>query len=119
MFACGPPLHLEIAMFNHLANSNRRQFAETDFSGVMVSPIWSENGNGADYIAFKAGARFPLHDHEGREEIYMISGKIRFGDIVISAGDYLSSEPGDLHDAEALEDSVFFIAHVGGAIFKN
>lgn len=49
----------------------------------------------------------------------MISGKIRFGDIVVSAGDYLSAGPGDVHDAEALEDSVFFVAHVGGTVIRS
>ena len=106
-------------MINHLATTDRRQFVETGFPGVTVSTVWNENGNGADYIAFKAGATFPQHDHEGKEEIYMVSGKIRFGDIVVSAGDYLSAEPGDVHDAEALEDSVFFIAHIGGAVIQS
>ncbi|WP_119419088.1 cupin domain-containing protein [Desertibaculum subflavum] len=106
-------------MFNYLANADRRPFAETGFPGVTISPIWNENGNGADFIAFKAGAVFPNHDHEGLEEIYMISGKIRFGDIVISAGDYLSAGPGDVHDAEALEDTVFYITHVGGPVIKD
>ena len=49
----------------------------------------------------------------------MLSGKIRFGDKVVSAGDYLMPGPGDVHDAEALEDSVFFIAHVGGPVLKG
>ena len=87
--------------------------------GVTSSPIWGENGNGSDFIAFKAGARFPLHDHEGREEIVMLSGKIRFGEFVVSAGDYITAGPGDVHDAEALEDSVFFIAHLGGPVIKG
>jgi hypothetical protein len=49
----------------------------------------------------------------------MLSGKIRFGDVVVSVGDYLKAGPGDVHDAEALEDSVFFIAHVGGPVIKG
>lgn len=106
-------------MFSHLANADRAQFSETGFPGVTISTIWGKDGNGADYIAFKKGALFPFHDHGGKEEIYMISGKVRFGDIVVSAGDYLSAEPGDVHDAEGLEDSVFFIAHIGGAIIKS
>lgn len=55
----------------------------------------------------------------GKKEIYMISGKVRFGDIVVSTGDYLSAEPGDVRDAEGLQDSVFFIAHIDGAITKS
>ena len=106
-------------MISHLPQTARRAFVETGIPGVTMSPVWGENGNGSDFIAFKAGARFPLHDHEGPEEILMLSGRIRFGDIVVAAGDYLKAGPGDMHDAEALEDSVFFIAHVGGPIIKG
>jgi hypothetical protein len=49
----------------------------------------------------------------------MLSGKIRFGEFVVSAGDHITAGPGDVHDAEALEDSVFFIAHVGGPVIKG
>jgi quercetin dioxygenase-like cupin family protein len=106
-------------MINYLSQAARHPFVETGVPGVTSSPIWGENGNGSDFIAFKAGARFPLHDHEGREEIIMVSGKIRFGELVVSAGDYITAGPGDVHDAEALEDSVFFIAHVGGPVIKG
>ena len=106
-------------MVYHLSQAARRPFMETGFPGITSSVIWSENRNGSDFIALKDGARFPLHDHEGREEIIMLSGKVRFGDIVVSAGDYLTAGPGDVHDSEALEDSVFFIAHVGGAVIKG
>ncbi|MEO7861778.1 MAG: hypothetical protein ABIU05_15350 [Nitrospirales bacterium] len=78
-----------------------------------------ENGEGSDFIAFNAGARFPLHDHEGPGELIMLSGMIRFGDIVVSAGDCLQAGPGDVHDAEALDDSVFLISHVGGPVLKG
>ena len=106
-------------MITHLAQAARRQFTETDFPGVTCSTIWSENGNGSDFIAFKAGARFPLHDHEGPEEIVMLSGKIRFGDKVVFCRRLPEGRAGRRHDAEALEDSVFFIAHVGGAVVKG
>lgn len=49
----------------------------------------------------------------------MLSGKIRFGDLVLSAGDYLKVGEGYEHDAEALEDSIFFFDHMGGAIIKD
>lgn len=96
-----------------------RQFTATDFPGVSFSTVWGENGDGSDFIAFKSGARFPLHDHEGPEEILLLSGRIRFGDLVLTPGDYLKMWPGEVHDAEALEDSVFFLAHLGGAVIKE
>ena len=102
----------------HLPTQSR-EFIETGLPGIRVAPIWGENGNGSEFIAFEAGSRFPNHDHEGPEQILMVSGRIRFGDLILSAGDYLSIGPGEVHDAEALEDSVFFLAHIGGAIIKE
>lgn len=52
-------------------------------------------------------------------KVIMLAGRIRFGEFVVSAGDYITAGPGDVHDAEALEDSVFFIAHVSGAVIKG
>lgn len=95
-----------------------RQFVETGLEGIRSATIWNENGTGSDFIEFKAGALFPVHDHEGPEELLVLSGSIRFGDLVLNAGDYLRIGPGEEHDAQALEDSVFFIAHQGGAIIK-
>jgi quercetin dioxygenase-like cupin family protein len=97
----------------------QREFAETGIVGIRFASIWGENGSGSDFIGFEAGARFPLHDHEGPEEILMISGRIRFGDLELSAGDYLMIGPGEQHNAVALEDTLFFLAHVGGAVIKE
>ncbi|WP_166367229.1 cupin domain-containing protein [Pseudomonas akapageensis] len=96
-----------------------RQFSETGFPGIRSSAIWGENGNGSDFIEFKAGARFPLHDHEGQEEVLILSGRIRMGDLVMEAGDYLKIGPGEEHDAEALEDTLFFLVHLGGIVIKE
>ena len=102
----------------HLAHT-ARQVVETGLPGIRMATAWDDNGTGADFIEFKAGSRFPRHDHEGQEQILMLSGRIRFGDVILSQGDYLAIGPGEEHDAEALEDSVFFLAHVGGTVFTE
>lgn len=99
----------------HLTESNRK-FETTDHPGVTFFTIWGENGDGSDLVKFTTGARFPRHDHEGREEILMLSGRIRFGDLVLAAGDYLKIGPGEEHDAVALEDSTFFLSHQGSSL---
>jgi anti-sigma factor ChrR (cupin superfamily) len=91
-------------------------FERTDHPGVSFLTIWSENGDGSDLVKFSTGARFPRHDHEGREEIMMLSGRIRFGDLILCAGDYLKIGPGEEHDAVALEDSSFFLSHQGASL---
>ena len=97
-------------------SQSARQFVETGFSGIRACVVWQENGEGADFFEFKAGACFPLHDHEGREQLLVLSGRIRSGDLVLTAGDYLMMGPGEVHEVEALEDSVFFSPHKGGVV---
>ena len=74
---------------------------------MTCSTIWSENGNGSDFIAFKAGARFPLHDHEGPEEIVILAGKIRFGDKVVSEVEWDREIAHRLKDLDAASARVF------------
>lgn len=100
-------------------NTASLEFADSGFPGIRVAPVWDENGTGANFIEFKSGAVFPLHDHEGPEQVVMISGRIRFGNLVLATGDFLKIGPGEIHDAEALEDSVFFLDHVGGTIIQQ
>ena len=59
-------------------------------------------------VRMKAGARGPMHTHEGAEHAYVLSGKVEVGGHVLSAGDYLYTEAGEIHAIVALEDSVVF-----------
>ena len=101
----------------YLAQS-ARQFVETGFPGIRACVVWLDNGEGADFFEFQAGARFPLHDHEGPEQLLVLSGRIRSGDLVLTAGDYLKLGPGERHEVEALEDSLFFSPHRGGVVLS-
>ena len=42
-------------MINHITQARRRPFVETGVPGVTSSHMWGENGDGSDFIAFKAG----------------------------------------------------------------
>jgi quercetin dioxygenase-like cupin family protein len=102
----------------HLYKADR-PFVQTEFPGIRTAVIWSEGKKGAEFHEFKAGVHFPIHGHEGPEEIIVMSGRIRFDNLVLSAGDYLRVAGGEFHDAEALEDSVFFLSHEGSHFFKK
>ena len=62
-------------------------------------------------VRMKAGARGPMHTHEGAEHAYVLSGKVDVGGNVLSAGDYLYTEAGEIHALVALEDSVIFASN--------
>lgn len=91
-----------------------RQWNPTEIPGMHVAPVWNEHTDGSYFVQFAAGTRFPMHDHDGWEQILMLGGRIRFGEIELDAGDTLLLRQGDLHDALALSDATFFVAHRGG-----
>jgi quercetin dioxygenase-like cupin family protein len=90
-----------------------RTWSDTGISGMRVATVWNENDDGSYFVQFAEGTRFPMHDHDGWEQILMLSGRIRFGDTELAAGDTLLLKQGDRHDALALTDATFFVAHRG------
>jgi len=61
-------------------------------------------------VRIKAGAQGPRHRHEAGEDVLVISGKILIGGSTLTAGDYFYTEPGEVHDVLAIEDSVIYVA---------
>ena len=59
-------------------------------------------------VRMKKGAVIEMHGHLGKEEVYVVSRKIRLGESTLEAGDYHHTSIGERHDAEAFEDTVFF-----------
>jgi len=67
--------------------------------GVLAKTIWQNPATGRQAIMLQVepGATYPEHDHEDDEEFYMLSGDIRFGDVVLYAGDYHRAPKGSHH----------------------
>lgn len=79
-------------------------------SGVYLAPLHEiEEGAGTAFLRFDEGAVSHQHTHPAGEEMYVISGKLKVGDVTISAGDYLRTPPGAVHEARALTDAVTLI----------
>ena len=97
----------------------KREFTETGIPGIRQCTLWEENGEGAYYAEFKAGAEFPLHDHEGVEQGFVISGRILSNDLVMTVGDFIKLGVGALHTVHAVEDSLVLFVHRGGVVIKD
>lgn len=67
-------------------------------------------GGRTSLVRLKAGARFPRHAHEGTEEVLVISGRVRIGDVEMAQHDFLFTEAGAEHDVQALEDAIIYVA---------
>ncbi|XLZ70729.1 cupin domain-containing protein [Massilia sp. SR12] len=99
----------------NLVRQVNREWRNSGIPGIEICPTWNGAGGDGGYFArFQAGARFPKHAHQGWEQIYVVEGAIRFNDVDLRAGDILQVEGSDEHEAQALEETLLFVAHHGG-----
>ena len=99
--------------------------ASTQPVGRLVAThdaAWTALEPGVDYVLLKADAggittltRFAAgtiggwHTHPGGGELLVISGKARIGGRMLSAGDYVETQPNERHRVEALVDTLLFV----------
>ncbi len=93
-----------------LIKSEEIEYTESGIDGISQCSLWDNGSNGGTYLArLKANAYFPSHSHPGWEQAYVLSGKIKVGDVSISKGDYIFAESGDIHDARAITDTELLV----------
>jgi|RhiMethySRZTD1v2_1073278.scaffolds.fasta_scaffold00408_16 quercetin dioxygenase-like cupin family protein len=79
--------------------------------GVDLAPLRVVgDGAGTALLRFAPGGRSPAHRHPGGEDLYVISGRLRVGDVTLEAGDFLHTPPGGVHDAVADQATVALIS---------
>jgi anti-sigma factor ChrR (cupin superfamily) len=71
--------------------------------GVATKPLRHDTASGASTFLLRvdAGARVPLHDHPGGEELFVIDGDLQVGGDHLKAGDYLYTPPDGRHSASS------------------
>lgn len=60
-------------------------------------------------LRFAAGATYPHHTHPGGEEVFVLDGDIQFGEVVLRAGDYLYTAPGNSHPVRSEHGCVILV----------
>jgi anti-sigma factor ChrR (cupin superfamily) len=60
-------------------------------------------------VKVAAGVVYPLHQHRGIEEIYMLEGNLTINDRTYLAGDYIRSHPNSIHAPSTSMGCMFFI----------
>ncbi len=95
--------------------ASAHRWRPSEHAGGQVAGLRRGEGDGgAALVKVAAGARFPLHDHPGGEEVYVLSGRARIGNLEVEAGDYLWTPPGGVHDLEARDETVIFVTTPAG-----
>ena len=96
-----------------------QRWKATATAGVEYCGLRSHaaDGGGSFLVRIARGARVPLHDHPGGEEVYVIGGRARIGGRPVKTGDYFWTPPGGTHDLVADEETVIFVSAPGGVQF--
>ncbi len=91
--------------------TSSREWQATDYSGIERCLFRNnETGGRSSVVRLTRGSRFPRHAHEGTEEVVVLSGAVRIGEIDLTAGDYLFTSPGEEHDVVAVSDATIFVS---------
>lgn len=100
---------------NQLVKSNEiewKPLKEENVKGVYIkSLLFDESAQRSPTILlkFEAGATYPLHNHPGGEEIFVLEGDIRLGKDELKAGDYLFTAVGNKHRVSTKNGCVVFL----------
>lgn len=60
-------------------------------------------------VRAQGGIKYPTHQHQGVEEIYMLEGELEIEGNVYSAGDYIRSSPNTIHTPYTVTNCRFLI----------
>jgi len=94
------------------SNSAKRVWTPTGMEGVAICPVGGDEKINTAAYRIERGLALPAHIHPVWELVTVISGTLRLGNAILSAGDFLHTAAGELHDVEAIE-TVEFLVTVG------
>lgn len=95
--------------------SESQQWQTTPYEGIQMCGLrHNDQGGGTVLLKVAQGARFPMHDHPGGEEVYVIYGRAVVGGVIVNAGDYLWTPPHGTHDLQAEEETLLFVSSPNG-----
>lgn len=88
-----------------------REWKPTDHAGVERSLFRNnETGGRSSVVRLTQGSRVPRHLHHGTEEVVVLAGAVKIGDVEMTQGDYLFTQPGEEHEVIAISDALIFVS---------
>lgn len=79
--------------------------------GVTKKVLYSneESGELTLLLRFEMGSAYPLHNHPGKEEIFVLEGDVRIGKYSMRAGDYLLTPEEGKHAVSTIDGCLVLI----------
>jgi quercetin dioxygenase-like cupin family protein len=83
---------------------------KTDTDGLDYALLHQNaQGGGTAFLRFQAGTVGRAHRHPAGEELYIVSGRVEVGGLMLGPGDYLYTPPDGVHDVLAHETTVMLL----------
>lgn len=112
VYASGGPIPPEVIV----RHASEGRWWPTGLPGVWGKPLYKSRRADRETLLVKCdpGALIPRHAHEGIEELIVLEGALRVGDVLLGPGDYIRSTPGADHGDAISPDGcicLFFTSH--------
>ena len=89
--------------------SATREWIKTPYEGIDISPVGGTEQVNTAAFRIAAAIELPPHTHPVWELVTVVSGKLRLGAATLGPGDLLHTNPGESHDVQAFEETVFLV----------
>jgi anti-sigma factor ChrR (cupin superfamily) len=106
-----PPLAAPLEPEKFAIRSENLKWQPHRIEGVECALLFLDSVNRMRSMIVKAaaGVVYPLHQHQGIEEIYMLEGELEIDGQVYLAGDYIRSYPNSIHAPSTSNGCMFLI----------
>lgn len=83
----------------HIVRASEQGWSATPYPGVTSKLLYYDRSTHmfTSLLRMQPGASYPPHRHSACEQCLVIEGEVRFGDLVLHAGDYERAEAGSGH----------------------
>lgn len=71
----------------YTVRSNKRDYIQVGY-GVALSYLRKDADHYSLLLKMEPGSRFPMHGHRGGEQIFVVSGHVKIGELDLSQGDF-------------------------------
>jgi anti-sigma factor ChrR (cupin superfamily) len=104
--------------FQHAADA---VWKPTKTPGVQIRLMYVDNvrERATACLRMEPGRHYPHHEHLGVEEVFVLEGDLRLGDIVMRAGDYQRAEGGTHHEDQYTENGCVVLIHMPLAVLSK
>lgn len=100
---------------NQLVRSNKIEWMPLDektVTGVFIKSLMFDaetDRSPTILLKFEAGATYPLHNHPGGEEIFVLEGDVKLGKDELETGDYLFTAVDNKHRVSSKKGCVLLL----------